>query len=353
MQPSWRQDVTREVDLIEEIARHHGLDKFPARLHGSKQPAARLPHAEAEDRLRERLIGLGYREIVAIPLVNEEEDSLFRPARVQPVRITNPLAEDASLLRSNGLMSMARAIAWNLNRGQRNVRLFEIGRAYQLHQGAPQEQRIVTIGATGLARQKGVAESEREFIFADLKGDLDEVGQLAGGIAWAAPRETTWHDPAQSGEASLTGPTTNAIGLAGKLAQPVADRFKLRQDVFLAEFKLDPFFVAVRQARVARKYTPISRFPSAERDFSLVLGDGTSFAAVRDAIAALNISEVTSVEAVDIYRGKNLPPGKFSLLARVAFQSLQTTLTEAQVNDFSARIVAQLEQKLGAALRAS
>ena len=74
-QPSWRQDVTREVDLIEEVARHFGLDKFPPRLHGSRQPAARLPHAEAEDRLRERLIGLGYHEIVTIPLVNAEEDA--------------------------------------------------------------------------------------------------------------------------------------------------------------------------------------------------------------------------------------------------------------------------------------
>src|SRR5579862_8135609 len=79
-QPSWRQEVAREVDLIEEVARHFGLDKFPARLPASKQPAARLPHAEAEDRLRERLIGLGYREIVTIPLVNEEEDARFRTA---------------------------------------------------------------------------------------------------------------------------------------------------------------------------------------------------------------------------------------------------------------------------------
>ena len=123
-QPSWRQEVTREVDLIEEVARHFGLDKFPARLPASRQPAARLPHAEAEDRLRERLIGLGYREIVTIPLVNEEEDARFRPAGADagdasPARVANPLAADASLLRSNGLVSMARALAWNLNRGQR------------------------------------------------------------------------------------------------------------------------------------------------------------------------------------------------------------------------------------------
>ncbi len=106
VQPSWRQDVTREVDLVEEVARHFGFDKFPARLHASRLPSARLPHAEAEDRLRERLIGLGFHEIITIPLVNEEEDALFRQAGVEPARVANPLAADASLLRSNGLIGI-------------------------------------------------------------------------------------------------------------------------------------------------------------------------------------------------------------------------------------------------------
>ena len=368
-QPSWRQDVTREVDLIEEVARHYGLDKFPPRLHPSKQPAARLPHAEAEDRLRERLIGLGYREIVTIPLVNEEEDALFRSTGTTPARVANPLAEDASLLRSTGLVSMAHALAWNLNHGQRNLRLFEIGRAYRLQNGAPAETRIVTLGATGLAREQGLAESAREYGFADLKGDLDEIGALADGFDWNA-ETLPWQHPARAGKILLASAGlrrladgkggdgnvtvgTTVIGAGGELAGRLADRFKLRQPVYLAEFGLDPFCEGHRRAREARKYRPISRFPAVERDFSLVLGDGTSFAAVREAITALGIAEMISVEAVDLFRGKNIPQGKFSLLVRVTFQSHEATLTEAQLSDFSLRIVATLEQKLGAALRAA
>ena len=372
LQPSWRQDVTREVDLIEEVARHYGLDKFPPRLHASKQPAARLPHAEAEDQLRERLIGLGYREIVSIPLVNEEEDALFRPAGVMPARVANPLAADASLLRSTGLVSMAHALAWNLNRGQRSLRLFEVGRAYRLQTGAPEEIRIVTIGATGLAREKGVAESPREYEFADLKGDLDQIGALAGGFAWNARGPIAgadWQHPARAGQMSLAADPGwwavtvgskgvrfgisggTLIGAAGQLAGRVAERFKLRQDVFLAEFSLAPFYDGYEQARAARKYQPISRFPAVERDFSLTLSDGTGFAAVHEAIAALGIAEIISIEAIDLFRGKHIPQGKFSLLVRVTFQSPEATLTEAQLSDFSSRIISALEEKLGATLR--
>ena len=352
-QPSWRQEVSREVDLIEEVARHYGFEKFPPRLHGSKQPSARLPHAEAEDRLRERLIGLGYQEIVSIPLVNAEEDALFRPVGVEPARVGNPLAEDASLLRSTGLVSMTHALAWNLNRGQRNVRLFEIGRAYVMKDGSPLETRIVTIGATGLAREKGVAETPREFEFADLKGDLDRIGELAGGFMWGA-NAPLWQNPARAGEIGLfssAGGMGHGIGAAGQLAQRLADRFKLRQNVLLAEMALDPFYSACRSARAARRYQPISRFPAVERDFALLLADGTTFAAVREVIGGPNIAELVSVESVDLYRGKNVPAGKFSLLVRVTFQRQDTTLTEAQVNDFSGKILVALEQKLGATLR--
>jgi len=370
LEPSWRQDVTREVDLIEEVARHYGLDKFPPRLHASKQPAARLPHAVAEDRLRERLIGLGYREIVSIPLVNEAEDALFQPAGVTPARVANPLAEDAGLLRSTGLVSIAHALAWNLNRGQHSLRLFEIGRAYSLKDAAPEETRIVTIGATGLAREKGVSESAREYGFADLIGDLDQIGDLAGGFAWNA-EALPWQNPARAGKILLAsaglrrlggsqeaGPGqwtvtagSTVVGVAGELAARVAERFKLRQEIFLAEFALDPFYEGYRLARAARKYQPISRFPGVERDFSLTLADGTTFASVRETIASLGIAEIISIEAADLFRGKHIPPGKFSLLVRVTFQSQEATLTEAQLSDFSSRIISTLEQKLGAALR--
>jgi phenylalanyl-tRNA synthetase beta chain len=368
-QPSWRTEVQREIDLIEEVARIYGLDKFPPRFPVSRQAAARLPHYEAETRVRERLIGLGYHEILTIPHVAEERDALFRAPGVQPARLANPLSEEAGVLRSTGLVTMAAALEWNLNHGQRNVRLFEIGSQYRLNGTKSVETRVLTIGATGEAREKDLHDTARAYSFADLKGDLDALGELAGGFQWrqhaagAASLHTNqetkqdanhvsgdWAHVARSGRVALA---SEDLGDAGQLARRIADRLKLRQDVFLAELRLEPVFGAIRDLKDSRRYEPLPRFPAVERDFSLLLADGTHFSDVNQTIRSLGIAEIASIEAGDLFRGKNVPAGTYSLMVRVVFQSREATLTDAQIAEFSARLVAALKEKLGAQLRAS
>ncbi|HTC66617.1 MAG TPA: phenylalanine--tRNA ligase subunit beta [Candidatus Acidoferrum sp.] len=346
-QPSWRAEVSREIDLIEEIVRIYGLDKFPPRLPASRQGAAHLPHYEAEMRLRERLIGLGYREIVTIPHVAEERDALFRPAAVTPARLANPLSAEAGVLRSTGIVTIAGALEWNLNHGQRNARLFEIGHHYRLNSSKPIETRVLTLGATGAARDKNLYEPARDYSFADLKGDLDNIGALAGGLRWEEST-TEYLNAARRGAVFLNA---EALGVAGQLSRRVSERLKFRQEVFLAEVNLGPFYCAFYGVKNSRRYRPIPRFPAVERDFSLLLSGGTHFSDVVKAISSLNISEIASIEAADLFRGKNVPAGKYSLLVRIALQPVLATLTDVQINDISARIVAALEKELGAQLR--
>ena len=352
--PSWRQDVSRGIDLIEEVARHYGYDKFPPRLPPAKLPARRLPHAEAESRLRERLVALGYHEIVEIPLVDAQRDALFRPEGVTPAAIGNPLAADASILRSNGVVSALSAVSWNLNHGQRNLRLFEIGKAYELRDGEPVETRVLTLAATGLAREKTIHESAREFSFADLKGDLDSIGALAGAFAWKSGGPN-WLVASRAAQLLLGGNTagTPAGGAAGQLARNIADKLKLRQEIFVAEINLELLLAGIESAKANLKFTPIPRFPAVERDFSLVLADGIQFSQVAAAIRRLNIPELQRIEPADLFRGGQVPAGKYSLMIRVVFQSPEETLTDAQVAGFSSRIVAALEEKLSASLRTS
>ena len=350
--PTWRADVTREVDLIEEVARHYGLEKFPARLPAAKQPAARAAHAEDEEQLRRLLVGLGYREIITITHVDAERDAIFRAAEAVPVRIANPIAEDASFLRSTGAVTMTAALERNLNHGQRNVRLFEIGRRYAWDGTAPVETRVLTLGATGLGREKSIIESEREFRFEDLKGDLELVGELASGLDWTAGGPA-WLESRSAATIALGGgASTDALGCAGQLARQVAERLKIRQDIFLAELSLDPLYAAYGAERARRRYRPISRFPAVERDFSLLLPDGTAFGQLAGAIRGLGIAETAHVQAVDLFRGKGVPEGQHSLLIRVTFQSYDATLPDAQMAEASARIVRALES-LGAKLRAA
>jgi phenylalanyl-tRNA synthetase beta chain len=133
----------------------------------------------------------------------------------------------------------------------------------------------------------------------------------------------------------------------------VADKLKFRQDVFLAEIALGPLYCMYYGVKNNRRYEPLPRFPSVERDFSLFLGADVTFVQVQQAIQSLAIPETARIEAVDLFRGKNVPAGRYSLLVRVTFESRESTFTEAQINDFSARIVTALQKNLGASLRSS
>src|SRR5215469_3371085 len=300
----------------------------------------------------ERLVALGYEEIIAIPLVDPERDAIFRPEDRTQAQIGNPLSEDASVMRTSGAISMVVALECNLNHAQKNVRLFELGKTYEVRDGKPVETRTLTLGATGKAREQSIHESAQEFSFADLKGDIDEILVLAGGARWDASRKS-WLASGRAAELPLTAKGHGVVGVAGQLTRAVAQRFKLRQDVYLAELQLEPLLVAIAKRSTSLQYEPLPRFPAVERDFSLVLADATTFARVEETVRALAIPELRRVEAADLFRGGQMPPGKYSLLLRVTFQSDQTTLAESQLTDFSGRIASALAEKLGATLRAT
>jgi phenylalanyl-tRNA synthetase beta chain len=213
----------------------------------------------------------------------------------------------------------------------------------------PVESAFLTLAATGEARAQGLYDPARQFSFADLKGDLDTVGALGGGFQWHDGGADSLH-PAKRGRIVLG---EGEIGSAGQLARRIADKFKFRQDVFLAEIVLGPLYCMYYGVKSARRYQPLPRFPAVERDFSLLLAEGTPFAEVVKAIRSLNISEIVSVDAADLFRGKNVPAGKYSLMVRVTFQSREATLTEAQISDHSSKIISALETAVGAHLRAS
>ena len=345
--PSWRRDVTREVDLIEELARLHGYDKFPSRLPPARQPVAPRPYAATEAALRRALEAQGYDEVVCFSPVDPADAEKFLAPGDELARLRNPLSEEVSVLRPSGLVSLVETLAWNVNRGQRNARFYEIGKAYTVRDGQFSERRVLTLAATGLLREKSVHEAEQAYDFYALKGAVEAALEAFALPAVALePCDAAWFHP---GERAAVQAGKQRLGGLGRLHPALAAHFKLRQEAYLAELDLEALYAAGLRPPA---YRPLPRFPGVARDFSLLLDSGVSFGAVRRTIEGLKIAELISVAAVDRFRGEALPRNKYSLLVRVTFQSFEQTLTDEQIRAHSERIVRALEKELGASLRA-
>jgi len=342
--PSFRPDVSREVDLIEEVARHYGYDRLPARVRPAPPRLESDARREKELTIASRLVSLGYREIIPSSMVDPEENARFteRP----PVPVANPLSQDASALRSSALPSMVRALAWNLDRGQSDVRFFELGRTYALSgQELPDERRVLALGLTGRRRAPGVHDLEKALDFFDLKGDLEALFELfdTPGLDFQA-EGCRPYEPGQGARFTAGG---EPLAVFGRLLSTIAREYKLRQDVWLAEINLDRLMALPLRSP---HFQPFSKFPAVERDFSLVVPDAVAYARIERALRALSLEAIQGFQPADLFQGSAIPAGHYGLLLRVTFQTLDRTLTSEEIADAGRRVLGAL-QPLGIRLR--
>ncbi len=344
--PTFRVDITREIDLVEEVARHYGYDKFPLRLPGMEtgEPARKPPHAVKEFRLREMCLALGYNETISAVMVSKETEVFGEQA---PVALSNPLSEEGAVLRTSMVPGLLDALQWNLNRGSENVALFEFGHIYTRDADTFREPARLALAVTGDRLGGGLGQPSKAVDFFDVKGDLEQILEMfeIGDARFEAGALPDYYRPGH-GARVVAG---TAVAQFGELLTPDSGRWKFRRPVFLAEIFLDSLY-----ARTLREphFEAISRYPAVERDFSILLPEQTRFEQVQQAVQLLEVPELVSARPVEIFRGGSLPAGRFSLLLRVTLQSQSHTLTEAELADFSARIMRALEEKLGAQIRA-
>ncbi len=343
--PTWRLDIDREIDLIEELARIYGYNRFPNTLPSFAGAVVELPHARKQARLRETLLALGYNETLSTTFIPIEEAKQF--GAPDAVRLENPLSEEAAYLRTSLLPGLVDQVAYNLNRGNSNVRLFESGDVFEKAGDKVNEKRSFAFVATGAAEPATVEDPRpRGVSFFDIKGDVEDVlGQFGGGqIGYDANTPSSFH-PGRSARALLDG---TVVAQFGQLHPELAAARKVKQDVYVCELLLEKLHaIPLREPR----YQPIPRFPAVDRDFSFVFPDGVQFEAMRDAVEKLGISEMASFAPVEIFRGGKLQPGTYSVLLRAEFQSSERTLTDEEVAGWSQRIMDELTH-LGGTLRA-
>jgi phenylalanyl-tRNA synthetase beta chain len=343
--PSWRLDVEREIDVIEEIARLHGYDKFANTLPAYVGSVVELPDAEKDKRLRTSLLALSYDEAISLTFISHQDAEQF--SAVPVIELANPLSEEASVMRTSMVPGMLNMLAYNLNRGSGNVRLFEAGNVFEFASEKAVEFKRICMGATGSALKASVHQAARAMSFFDLKGDVETL--LAAfqhvGLEYKADAAEYYH-PGRSACAVMDG---EVVAQFGQIHPEIAAGRKLKQDILVAEIYLDRLY---RRGLRAVRFEALPRYPAVERDFSFIFDDSVAFTKMEKALTGLSLGELQSFVPVEIFRGGSIPAGKYSLLLRATFQSGERTLREDEVGRWSGEIVKAIES-LGGTLRAS
>lgn len=342
--PSWRLDVQREIDLIEEVARIHGFNQFPDTLPSFAGGVVELPHAGHYARMRRSLLALGYNEAVSTTFIAKEHSRDF--STDEPVAIANPLSEEASTMRTSLIPGMLDMIARNLNRGTEEVRLFEMGHIYAMQGSQTDERLAACFVLTGRDAASALHDAARALNFYDLKGDLENLltSYAVAGEYYFDDKAPEYFHPGRSARAVLKGAT---VARLGELHPDLAAARKFKQAVYLAEVAVDRLF---QQPLRVPRYKKLSRFPAVERDFSFVFDEAVTFEKVAQTVRGLKVAELQSVTPVEIFRGGSVGAGKYSLLTRVIFQSGERTLREEEAAQWSAQIIEALK-KLGGVQR--
>jgi phenylalanyl-tRNA synthetase beta chain len=345
--PSFRVDIYREEDLVEEVARHVGYDLVDETLPAWGGAGSYLPNNERRRRARRALVNLGFDEAYTFSFINGERDRIFRPAGVETPIIMNPIDVNQSHMRGTLLTGLMDSLQHNFNQGQRDVKLFEIGRIFESVPDSerPAEREMLAFVMTGSLSPDAWRE-RRAVDFYDLKGAVETLlaGLNLSGFTIERSRVEYLH-PGQSASLSRGG-----VELArfGRLHPRIASQYKLRQPVYLAELEFEKLLVM--EADKVR-YSALPKLPSTSRDVSALVPDDAAWGDIESAIAGLAISEIASVKLFDTFKGKDMPEGYHSLAFRVTYRGDGRTLTDEEVNSMHERVRGLLQTRFKAQRR--
>src|SRR6266852_888151 len=335
--PSWRLDVEREIDLVEEIARLHGYDKFANTLPAYSGAVVEPPDAEKNSKLRTSLLALGYNEAVSLTFISHQDAETF--SSVPVVELANPQSEEASVMRGSLVPGVLNMLAYNLNRGVDSVRLFEAGSVFEGAGTATAEPKRICLGWTSPPSPQTPGWGTHDGGFFQLKGDVENLLHAFQHKVLSYDAQTA--DYYHSGRSARVLMDGAIVAQFGQIDPEIAAARKLRQDVLIAELYLDRLYP--HGLRIVR-YQPLPRYPAVERDFSFVFDDGAAYEKIYRSVTGLGLAELRNFVPVETFRGGNVPAGKYSMLLRARFQSAERTLREDEVAQWSARIVRALEQ---------
>jgi phenylalanyl-tRNA synthetase beta chain len=352
--PTFRPDIEREVDLIEEIAIVHGYENIPATIAGNLTATGRLTRRQKlERRVAEVMRQCGLNETLSFSMMNPADlDRLALPANAperNAVKLSNPMAADASLLRTTLLPALLAACVGNQNQGVDDVALFEINPVY-LHGGEdelPREPKHLAGVLTGnlFTAQWNLSHVTLDFFW--VKGILQELARALGlEFSWR-PSQHPSFSPGQAADVLLG---EEVIGVAGRIAPAVLEAYDLRRDVFAFEIDLEPVLAV---ASLHPTYTPVARFPAARRDVAVVApdDDAHSAAVLETAIRQAGGQFLEDVTVFDVFTDpERFGPGRRSIAFHLTWRAPDRTMTDEEVDTLMAKVVDAL-RSAGADMR--
>jgi phenylalanyl-tRNA synthetase beta chain len=333
--PSWRPDLEREADLIEEVARHHGYEKIPESREIRLAVAPRTKAEQVRDAVSEVLTGAGYFEAVTYSFTSRDHAVRMRPREVaaEPLMCRGtPLALRESL--TAGVLESLRA---NQSAGTPAARLFEIAK------------RFVPIEDQDLPQETACLALASHDDFQAVRGALEAVFdalRIGGRIKFAATDRDPDLAPGAAAEILLDG---RPLGMMGLATPEAAKSFDLDEPPTVAELDFERLIEA---ADLRPQFKPLPQFPSIVRDLAIVVDEAVTWEKITETVAAAGVAELESTEPLSVYRGKQIPGGKKSVALRLVLRSPAGTLTHEQADQMQARILAALESSLAAELRA-
>jgi phenylalanyl-tRNA synthetase beta chain len=349
--PSWRLDLEREIDLIEEVARVYGYNRFQNTLPAFGEGVRALPWAEKEAQVRRTLLEAGFHEAIANTFCSASEAALTALQPGLSVPLGNPLSEEAGVLRPSLVPGMLSMIAGNLNRDVSDVRLFEVGTVFSGTTEKVEERPSLAFGAVGRLPEQSALHAARTIDFHDVKGVVEQVvarfqsrAVYFDRLGVEAGLTPEWLHPYRAARVVVDGAT---VGWFGQLHPREAAARKVKAAVLLGELYLDRLYKLSLREPAARE---ISRFQPVRRDFSLVLDESIAWEKIDQAVAGLRIPELVEWRAREVFRDRKLGKGEYALLLGATFQAADRTLREEELQSFQARVV-EAVGKVGARLR--
>jgi phenylalanyl-tRNA synthetase beta chain len=349
--PSWRLDLEREIDLIEEVARVYGYNRFANTLPAFGEGVQALPWAEAESAVRRTLLAAGFHEAIASTFCSAADAALTAPIPGQVVPLGNPLSEEAGVLRPSLVPGMLTSVSGNLNRDVSDVRLFELGTVFSGATEKVDERPALAFAAVGALPGLSALHPVRTIDFHDIKGVVEQLlsrFQMRDIYFDRFPSDSGltpgWLHPYRSARVAVEGLT---VGWFGQLHPNEAAKRKMREAVLIGGIYLDHLYNFELRKPIARD---ISRFQPVRRDFSLVLDQSIPWQHIDAALFALKIPELVEWRAAEVFRDPRLGAHDYSLLVSATFQAPDRTLREEELQSFQSRVV-EAVTKAGARLR--